>query len=461
MDKKTRWGLIATTLVVLMGLGVFLWYVRQKPQDAGQGRGRFGMGQPMAVTVAAAEKGDLPVKLAGLGTITPLATVIVKTQISGQLQQLAFREGQAVRTGDFLAQIDPRPYQNAVEQAGGVLARDKALLANARVDLQRYKDLVAEDSVAKQQLDTQEALVQQLIGTVATDMAQLNTARLNLQYTHIVSPINGRVGLRQVDVGNYVTPGDANGIVVITQLQPITALFPIPEDNVPALMKRLRDGATMEVTAFDRGNTSQLATGKLVTVDNAMDTTTGTVKLRAAFDNQDGLLFPNQFVNIQLLVDTQHDRVIVPAAAIQHGSVNGVAGTFVYAVNADKTVSVRAVKLGIADGDRVSVSDGLSAGDVVVTEGGDRLRDGARVQLSDAAPTPPPGTAGKDRAGQFNGKRPFGQGGPGSGNFGGGKRPEGGWGGGKRPDGGGPDGSNPRPNRPGGDNQPGGQAARP
>jgi multidrug efflux system membrane fusion protein len=267
------------------------------------------------------------------------------------------------------------------------------------VDLQRYKELVAQDSAAKQQLDTQQSLVAQLEGTVATDAGLVSTARLNLQYTHIVAAIGGRAGLRQVDVGNYVTPGDASGIVVITQLQPITAIFPVPEDSVPALMQRVRGGAILQVEASNRSNTTLLSTGTLVTVDNQMDTTTGTVKLRASFDNHDQLLFPNQFVNIRLLVDTLHDQIIVPIAAIQHGSVNGVAGSFVYLVNpADSTVSVRAVTTGAADGERVAIAKGLAVGDVVVTEGGDRLRDGARVQL----PGAPPGAA---QRGVGNGRR--------------------------------------------------------
>ena len=426
MNTKARWGLFAVAGIVVLGLAAFLWFLRQKPADTGP-RGRFGLGNAMAVSVATVAKGDIPVKLAALGTVTPLATVTVKTQISGQLQQVAFKEGQALNKGDFIAQIDPRPYQNALAQAEGVLARDQALLANARVDLNRYKDLMADNTVSKQQLDTQQALVQQLLGTVATDTALANTARLNLQYTHIVSPINGRAGLRQVDVGNYVTQGDASGIVVITQLQPITVIFPVPEDNVPALMKRVHDGAQLEARAFDRGNVKLLSTGRLVTIDNEMDTTTGTVKLRASFDNEEQQLFPNQFVNIQLLVDTLHDEVIVPAAAVQHGSVNGVAGTFVYAVNADSTVSVRAVTLGAADGDRVAVEKGLDVGDVVVTEGGDRLRDGAKVQLVDKTPLPAQRANANGHNGEGKGRRKdrpgFGQGQQGSGNWGGKRRP--------------------------------------
>jgi multidrug efflux system membrane fusion protein len=284
-----------------------------------------------------------------------------------------------------LAQIDPRPYEAALKQAKATLRRDEALLANARVDLARYEGLLAEDSIAHQQIDTQKALVEQYEGTVEGDQALVNTASLNLQYTHIVSPITGRVGLRQVDQGNYVTAGDANGIVVVTQLQPITALFSIPEDNITAIMKRLHEGAVLEVEAYDRANITKLADGKLTTVDNEIDAATGTFKLRALFENQDGLLFANQFVNIRLLVDTLHDQTIMPNAAVHRGAPNGVTSAFVYVVNADSTVAVRPIVLGVVDGERVAVTKGLDSGDVVVTEGGDRLRDGAHVLLP--APT--------------------------------------------------------------------------
>ncbi len=403
MNKKTRWRVVIALVVVLAALGTFLWFARQKPQATPQGR--FGGNNPMTVTTATATAADMPIRLAALGTITPLATVTVKTQISGQLQQIGFKEGQMVHKGDFLAQIDPRPYQNTLAQAEGTLARDQASLTNARLDVKRYTDLLAQDSVSAQTLDTQKALVEQLVGTVATDVAQVNTAKLNLQYTHIVSPIDGRAGLRQVDVGNYVTTGDAAGIVVITELQPISAIFPIPEDNVPALMQQLQHGAALQVLAFDRANKTQLASGTMNIVDNAMDTATGTVKLRAQFDNKDGQLFPNQFVNIQLLLTTLHDQVVVPAAAIQHGSINGVPGSFVYLVNsADSTVSVTGVTLGAADGERVAVTTGLKVGDIVVTEGGDRLRDGAKVQLAGAPPVAGAGNgAGAKQRGNFNG----------------------------------------------------------
>jgi len=290
-----------------------------------------------------------------------------------------------VREGDFLAQIDPRPYQAALDQSLGNLRRDQALLANAKVDLTRYQGLVAEDSIAHQQLDTQVALVEQYQGTVVGDEAAVATARLNLQYAHIVSPVPGRVGLRQVDAGNYVTPTDTNGLVVVTQLQPITVIFPVPEDNASMIVKRLHDGTTLTVAAYDRTNTRQLADGKLLTLDNQIDPTTGTIKLRAQFDNKDGALFANQFVNVQLLLDVLHDQIIIPTAAVHHGTPNGVSTAFVYRVKADNTVSVCPITLGAADGERVAVTSGLAPGDVVVTEGGDRLREGARIV--------PPGTS--------------------------------------------------------------------
>jgi multidrug efflux system membrane fusion protein len=332
--------------------------------------------------------GDIQVRLPALGTIAPLATVTVKTQISGQLQKIAFTEGQLVRAGDFLAQIDPRPYEVTLKQAQANLARDQALLANARLDKKRYEGLVAENSVSKQQLDTQTAQVAQYEGTVAGDTAQVSSAALNLQYTHIVSPITGRVGLRQVDQGNYVTPGDANGIVVVTQLQPITAVFSIPEYNITTIMKRLNSGATLEVEAYDRNNNTRLADGKLLTVDNQIDSTTGTFKLRALFDNKDGLLVANQFVNIRLLVDTLSNQIVMPNAAVHRGAPNGVVSTFVYVANSDNTVTVRPIVLGVVDGERVAVTDGLAQGDVVVTAGGDRLRDGARVMLPTGTSAP-------------------------------------------------------------------------
>lgn len=374
-------------LALRAGIGLILvaaiaWIIHhgQQTQSGGQG-GRQGLNGAMAVAVATVTSGDIAIKVPALGTVTPLATVTVKTQVSGQLQQIAFREGQIVQQGDFLAQVDPRPFAAALEQVQGNLRRDQALLANARVDQQRFQDILVQGLISAQQLDTQKALVQQYEGTVAGDEAQVSAAKLNLQYTHIVAPTSGQVGLRQVDRGNYVTPGDANGIVVVTQLQPVSVIFPLPEDNLPAIQKRLRDGAVLAVEAYDRANTTKLADGKLQSLDNVIDTTTGTIKMRALFNNQDGALFANQFVNIRLLQDILKDQVIIPVAAVQHGAPGGVDSTFVYLVNADHTVSVRPITIGTTDAERVAVAAGLKAGETVVTEGGDRLRDGATVIL--------------------------------------------------------------------------------
>jgi len=335
------------------------------------------------VMATSARAGDISVRLDALGTVTPLATVIVRPQLSGYLTQIAFTEGQVVKKGDFLAQIDPRPYQIALEQAQGQLARDQALLKNAYLDLARYQKLSSQDSIARQQVDTQQSLVQQYKGTILSDQAQVDTANLDLDYCHITAPVTGRVGLRPVDQGNYVQTGDANGLVVITQIQPITVIFTIPEDNIPIVQQEVQAGHTLSVIAYDRSGAIKLATGNLGTLDNQIDTTTGTVKLRAQFDNNDNALFPNQFVNVNLLVRTEHAQAIVPMAAIQHGP----SSTFVYLVKADKTVAAQPITTGTTSGDDVSVTTGLKTGDQVVIDGVDQLRDGSKVLVTDADKT--------------------------------------------------------------------------
>jgi membrane fusion protein, multidrug efflux system len=335
------------------------------------------MNSVMPVGIAAAENGDIPITLEGLGTVTPLATVTVKTQLNGLLTQIAFTEGQLVKKGDFLAQIDPQIYQAQLEQYQGQLVRDQGLLDDAKLDLARYKKLASQDSIAFQQVDTQEATVKQDEGNVLVDQAQIQTAKVDLAYCHIVSPVEGIVGIRQVDQGNYVQTSDANGIVVITQMQPMSVIFTVPEDKISKVVKRLRDGATLPVTAYDRTDTNEIASGTLSTTDNQVDTSTGTVKLRAMFPNDKDELFPQQFVNARLLVDTLKDAIVVPTAAIQLGAP----GSYVYVVNSDSTVSVRVVKTGPSDGQRTAILSGLESGETVVTDGVDRLFDGAKVQL--------------------------------------------------------------------------------
>lgn len=330
--------------------------------------------------VAAAVTGDFGVTLEALGTVTPLATVSVTAEVSGKLVQIFYEEGQMVKAGDPLAEIDPRPFRNALHQAEGQLLRDQALLDNARVDLERYRRLVKQDSAPRQQLDTQDSLVHQDEGTVKIDQAMVDNAQLNLDYCRIKAPVTGRVGLRLVDLGNYVTSGGTNGIVVITELQPITVVFPVAEDHLPAVMKQILAGNKLPVEAFDRGGGTLLAKGVLATVDNQVDPTTGTVKFKAQFDNQDLALFPSQFVNVRLLVDTLRNATVVPAAAIQYGP----AGAFVYLVGGDDTVSMRPVKLSRAETDKVAVLSGLAPRARVVVAGADRLRDGVKVKAAEA-----------------------------------------------------------------------------
>jgi multidrug efflux system membrane fusion protein len=377
-----RRGVAITVIVVALLLVVAIVLTARHRQATLAAAPKFGgPDEAISVSVATLRTGNIEIRIPALGTVTPLANVTVRTQISGTLQKILFKEGQLVHAGDVIAQIDPRPYEAALQTNQGNLRRDQALLADARLDLTRYEALVKEDSIATQQLDTQRALVDQYSGTIESDEGQVRTAQVNLVYTRIVSPVTGRVGIRQVDQGNYVTPGDANGIVVINQVQPISVIFSIPEDNVSALMKQVHAGATLRVEAYDRANAVKLADGTLATVDNEIDTTTGTVKLRAEFANDDGVLFPNQFVNVSLLLDDLHDQLIMPNAAVRRGAPNGKVSNFVYLVKPDRTVTVQPVTLGVVDGENVAVSGGLTAGAVVVTEGADRLRDGAKVQL--------------------------------------------------------------------------------
>ncbi|WP_069705389.1 MdtA/MuxA family multidrug efflux RND transporter periplasmic adaptor subunit [Burkholderia seminalis] len=410
--RPRRTLMIGTLAVVVIG-GLLWWHPWNRTPAAGStaqtagasagggAGGHRGRGGPAAmanvpqpVQVATATQGEMPIVLSALGTVTPLANVTVKTQLSGYLQSVSFQEGQIVKKGDVLAQVDPRPYQVALENAEGTFARDSALLATARLDLKRYQTLLSQDSIASQTVDTQASLVKQYEGAVKTDQAAIDSAKLNLTYARITAPVSGRVGLRQVDPGNYVTPGDTNGIVVITQLQPMSVIFTTSEDNLPQILKQVNAGQKLSVTAYNRNNTVPLETGSLATLDNQIDTSTGTVKLRANFDNKEGMLFPNQFVNTRLLVDVLRNATIVPTSAVLTGSI----GQFVYVVKPDNTVTVRKVTIGPVDGERTSIVSGVALGERVVTDGSDRLREGSKISIPADKPKGASGTRGAGAA---------------------------------------------------------------
>jgi membrane fusion protein, multidrug efflux system len=408
---RRRWLGTAIALVALAALAALAWYLTHRPAESagaggaasaasgagggggaqgaagggagGPGGGRGGRGAPPStVGVATAARADLPVILDALGTVTPVITVTVRPQVSGQITKVLYSEGELVKKGQLLVTIDPRSFEIALQQAIGARMRDEASLENAKVQLQRYRTLLSQDSIARQDVDTQAAMVKQLEATIVVDRANENTARLNLGYSRIVAPVAGRVGLRPIDVGNMISVGDANGVAVITQLAPIDVVFAVPQDRVPEVQASIAARATLAVSAFDRTRTRKLDDGVFTTLDNQVDVQTGTVKAKARFANATNALFPNQFVNVRLLLRSIEGAVVVPVTAMR----NGPNGDFVYVINDDRTVSVRAVERGIATNDVISVTKGLALGERVVTEGGDRLREGARVQLASDRP---------------------------------------------------------------------------
>src|SRR5271155_1906360 len=373
-------------VAALAAAAVFAWqkFEHSEPStQEGENSGRQGQ-PPQTVRVAPVTLGDMPLTIDALGTVTPFETVTIRTQIAGNLQEVGFTEGQIVKKGDFLAQIDPRPYEAALAQAQGQLAKDTALLGQAQGDLTRFQQLAKQDSIAMQQVADQEALVAQDRAAIATDQAMVKTAQLNVAYTHIVSPVTGRVGLRLVDPGNYLQPSDATGIVVITQIDPISVVFTTPEDNLPRISARLNSGAEIKFTVLDRDNVHALAAGTLTTYDSQIDVTTGTIRMRATFDNPNAVLFPQQFVNVRILVDTMTGATLAPNPAIQLGA----SGNFVYLLNDDSTVSKRDVVTGPGNGKLTVITSGLKAGDNVVIDGVDRLRDGAKVMVAPGAASP-------------------------------------------------------------------------
>jgi membrane fusion protein, multidrug efflux system len=400
--------IIAVVVTILLTL---VWWVnhRQAAQGAGAAgpggrgggrRGGFGGGNaPLPVGVRPAEKGDIHIYLSALGTVVAAHAATIRTQISGQLQQIAFQEGQLVHQGDLLAVIDPRPFENSLQQAQAQYRQAESQLHTAELDLQRFETLAKEDSIAKQQVDNARAQVNQFQGAVEAAQAAINTANLNLTYCHIKAPFDGRVGLRLVDTGNYVTPGDSNGLVTLAQTKPITVVFTLPEDNMGVVAARLHRGAKLPVDLFDRTQNKQVAAGTLATIDNQIDPTTGTFKLRADFPNEDESLFPNQFVNVRLLINTVTDATVIPTSAVERGQQ----GTYVYIVDENETAVARPITLGDTEGERVAVTSGLTVGDKIVTDGADKLKDGQKVIL-----TGPESGAGEHRGPETKGERPGG-----------------------------------------------------
>jgi membrane fusion protein, multidrug efflux system len=373
-----RRGWILLSLVFLLAFGIYAVLGQFGEALMGSAEPERKVSSPaIPVEAVPAKKKDFNLYIIGLGAVTPVNTVTLRTLVDGQLMEVLFEEGQTVRSGDLMARIDPRPFEVQLLQAEGQMARDLAQLKNAQVDLERYKMLWEQDSVAKQQLDSQEALIRQLEGTIKTDEGQIQSAKLQLIYSRITAPISGRVGLRLVDPGNIVHASDVNGLAVITQLQPIAVVFSIPEDSLPPVLAALKAGKRLLVEAFNREQTQKLATGSLLTVDNQIDPTTGTVRLKSTFDNKDNELFPNQFVNARLLIDVKKDAIVAPSVAIQRGPQ----GPYMYVIKPDHTVTIHAIRVGEIQGAEVSVDSGLSEGELVVVDGAERLREGVKVEL--------------------------------------------------------------------------------
>ena len=375
-------GLFIVILIVSVSIALYRNHKARNSQFINESKQNKST---ISVGVISVEKSDITDTIDALGTVTPLSTVTVKTQISGQLTEIAFTEGQMVSKGDFLAQIDPRPYQAALAQSEGQLEKDQALLKSAKIDLERYRFLVEEDSIAKQTFDTQNSLVEQYQGIVATDKALVDNAKLNLSYCHILSPIDGRVGLRQVDSGNYVQSSDSNGIVVITKIHPISILFSTAEDNLFRIIEATKKHKELSVTAYDRSGTVKLATGKLSTLDNQIDTSTGTVKMRALFDNSDDRLFPNQFVTIKLSLDVHQNSMILPNSAILHGQN----GPYVYRIKDEKYVTIQPIKTGIENNNFVEILEGLDLGHKIIIDGIDKLKEGSKIVIVNDMSHPP------------------------------------------------------------------------
>jgi membrane fusion protein, multidrug efflux system len=383
-NKKYFLWKIGIALALLLALIFFIIKWVGNPSEENSKASKKSNEPVIAVTATVSIQGDFPVYLNGLGTVTAHRTVTVKSRVDGELIHVAFKEGSLVNAGDLLAEIDPRAFQVQLMQAEGQLQRDQALLKNAQMDLVRYKTLLEQDSIAAQQTHTQQSVVEQHQGTVEIDRGLVANAKLQLSYARITAPITGRLGLRLVDQGNIINTSDASGLAVITQISPISAVFTLPEDNLPAVMKRFKSGEVLSIEAYDRGGNIKLAEGQLLAVDNQIDTSTGTVKLKGQFTNEDNTLFSNQFVNIKMKMETLHAVTIIPTSAIQRGII----GPFVYVVKDDQTVKVQTLSLGPTDGEKVAILKGLQANELVVTDGADKLRDNVKVKLINREQTP-------------------------------------------------------------------------